>query len=77
MNSSEFSFFLPPLAAHIARIIAEKHEWDEETALERLMESDLYSMLENLETEVWHYSPLMLAMIFDSEMEGRLEFPEV
>ena len=52
MNSSEFSFFLPPLAAHIARIIAEKHEWDEETALERLMESDLYSMLENPETEV-------------------------
>ena len=41
------------------------------------MESDLYSMLENPETEVWHYSPLMLAMIFDSEMEGRLEFPEV
>lgn len=77
MNSSVFSFFLPPLTAHVARIIAERHGWDEEKAFERLVESGLYSMLEDPETEVWHYSPLMLAMIFDSECEGRLELPEV
>lgn len=77
MNGSEFSFFLPPLTAHVARIIAERRGWDEETAFERLVESELYSMLEDPETEVWHYSPLMLAMMFDSECEGRLELPEV
>ncbi len=77
MNGSEFSFFLPPLTAHVARIIAERHGWDEETAFERLVESDLYALLEEPKTEVWHYSPLMLAMMFDSECEGHLEFPEV
>ncbi len=77
MNDSEFSFFLPPLTAHVTRIIAERHGWDEETAFERLIGSDLYSMLEDPETEVWHYSPHMLAMIFNSEIEGHLEIPEV
>ena len=77
MNGSEFSFFLPPLTAHVARIIAERHGWDEETAFEGLVESDLYALLEEPKTEVWHYSPLMLAMMFDSECEGHLEFPEV
>ncbi len=77
MNSSQFSFFLPLLTAHVTRIIAERHGWDEETAFERFVESDLYALLENPDTEIWHYSPLMLAMMFDTEAEGRLEFPEV
>lgn len=77
LNASQLPFFLPPITAQVTRTIAERHGWDEDTAFERLVESDLYGLLEDPETEIWRYSPLILSMMFDAETNFGQEFPDV
>ena len=77
MNRPQLSFFLPLITAQVTRIISERREWDEDTAFERLVESDLYTLLEDPETGMWRYSPLLLAMMFDAETDFGQEFPDV
>ena len=77
LNASQLSFFLPLITAQVTRIIAERRGWDEDTAFERLVESDLYGLLEDPGMGMWRYSPLLLAMMFDAETDFGQEFPDV
>ena len=77
MNGAQFSFFLPLITAQVTRIISERRGWNVDTAFERLVESDLYGLLEDPETGMWRYSPLLLAMMFDAETDFGQEFPDV
>lgn len=77
MNGPQFSFFLPLITAQVTRIISERRGWNVDTAFERLVESDLYGLLEDPETGMWRYSPLLLAMMFDAETDFGQEFPDV
>ena len=54
----------------------ELNSWDEDRALTEFAKSEVYSFLENEESKVWHYSPLMLAILFNDEKNGNLVFPE-
>ena len=77
LNASQLSFFLPLITVQVTRIISERRGWSEDTAFERLVESDLYAQLEDPETGMWRYSPLLLAMMFDAETDLGQEFPDV
>lgn len=77
MNASQLPFFLPLITAQVTRIIAERRGCDEDTAFERFVESDLYGLLEDPETGIWRYSPLLLSMMFDAEKDFGHEFPDV
>lgn len=39
--------------------------------------SELYKAHKKEETKVWQYSSEMIVELFDKEMNGKLEFPEV
>lgn len=41
------------------------------------MKSIVYDRLQNEATEVWHFSPFLLADLFEDEQNGSLVWPEV
>ncbi len=77
MNERSYETLLYSITANVVAKIMELNDWPENKALERFVESKLYSYLEREETKVWHYSALMLAQLFNEEREGRLVLPEV
>ena len=77
MNNNEFSLLLAGKIASTAKLLMEQFNWDEDYALKRFAESKLYSFIENQQSKVWYYSPLMLAQLFSDERAGQLAFPEV
>lgn len=55
----------------------EKYGLDENKAMALFHKSEVYKALENEDTKVWQYSSDMIVELFDREMNGKLEFPEV
>lgn len=57
--------------------MVERNGWDENTAIDRFMRSAVYDRLQNEATKVWHFSPFLLADLFEDEQNGSLVWPEV
>ena len=77
MNDRSFETLLYSITANAVAKIMALNAWEENMAMERFVQSKLYSYLEREETKVWQYSSLMLAQLFNEERAGRLSLPEV
>jgi len=77
MNAEKFAAMLFLLVPQVVHLIAEQHSLSEEEAVKRFYDSRLYALLEDEQTKLWHYSPLMLFTMYDEETKtGEITFPE-
>jgi len=61
----------------VVAIIVKNHGLSETEATEALYNSKLYSLLEDEETKLWHYSAETLYKMYDEEVNtGKITFPE-
>lgn len=79
MKDKEISFeiLLYDITSKVVAYIIEIKKWDENTALEKFIQSNTYSLLEDEQTKIWQKSPLMIAQLFIDECLGNIEFFEV
>ena len=77
MNERIYEILLYKITANVILKIMELNNWSENETIERFMSSKLYSLLEEENTKMWHYSSLMLAQLFIDEQNGKLSLPEV
>ncbi len=77
MDQNKFLAILPIITAALADKIAKAYNLDENSAIEKLYTTKLYSYLENEETKVWQYSVEKIFDLYRQEVEtGSLELPE-
>ena len=67
MGQEQFAAIMPFICADLVGMIAQKEEIPESQAISKLYNSDLYAMLEQEETKLWHYSTDMLYSLFSQE----------
>lgn len=78
MNPSQFAAIMPYISADLVGMIAEKENISENAAITKLYNSELYAILEQKDTKVWHYSTHMLySLLKQEETTGKIEFPDV
>jgi len=76
MDRNQFELVLQTISTGLVAKIIEDANLDENTAIEKLYTSKLYSALEKEETKVWHHSVMKLYEIWDKEMRtGKLVLP--
>ena len=65
------------LIPQIIELIANKESLDDNAALNAFYQSKTYELLSDENTKLWHYSPLTLYSIWESEHKtGNLVLPE-
>jgi hypothetical protein len=75
--SQIFESILPLKVEGIVEQLIEQRKMPLQEALEYLYSSQLYALLEQEDTKMWHYSPQMLLHLLDEEKEtGILTLPE-
>lgn len=78
MNPSQFAAIMPYISADLVGMIVEKENISENAAITKLYNSELYAILEQEDTKVWHYSTHMLySLLKQEETTGKIEFPDV
>ena len=60
MDPNQFAAIMPYISADLVGMIAEKENISENAAITKLYNSELYAILEQEDTKVWHYSTHML-----------------
>lgn len=55
MNPNQFAAIMPYISADLVEMIAEKENISENAAITKLFNSELYAILEQEDTKVWHY----------------------
>lgn len=77
MNDEKFTAVMGMLVEQVVHLITENYEYDELTASNVFYNSEVYALLEQEETKLWHFSPLTLFNMFDEEQKtGRFTLPE-
>lgn len=77
MGAEQFSAIMGLLVPQIVRLITDHGPYDELAASKAFYASQVYALLEQEETKLWHFSPLTLFTMFDEEQKtGRFELPE-
>ncbi len=77
MKANEFEMILQTISTGLVAKIIIETGLNEDTAIEKLYSSELYSFLEKEDTDVWHYSVPKLYELWEQEMNtGRLVLPE-
>jgi hypothetical protein len=77
METNQFELVLQTISAGLVGKIITETGIDEDTAMEKLYSSVLYSTLENEGTKVWHYSVPKLYELWEKEAKtGQLVLPE-
>lgn len=77
MGAEQFSAIMGLLVQQVVHLIADNGPYDELTASKAFYASQVYALLEQEETKLWHFSPLTLFHLFDEEQKtGRFELPE-
>lgn len=77
MNDEKFTAVMGVLVEQVVHLITENYEYDELTASNVFYNSEVYALLEQEETKLWHFSPLTLFNMFDEEQKtGRFTLPE-
>jgi len=67
MENKIFEVVLQTISIGLVEKIMIETEIDEDSAMEALYSSELYSALEKEETKMWHYSISMLYKLFKEE----------
>ena len=76
METNEFEIVLQTISTGLINKILSETTLEEDTAMEKLYSSKLYTTLEKEETKVWHYSVSKLYELFKEENEtGKLTLP--
>ena len=75
MNQKEFECIKRDLTDGVVADIMEKRGLSENDAIRVFMNSEVYDGLQNMETEVWHFSVKAISGLFDDEMNGNLVWP--
>ncbi len=77
MNDEKFTAVMGMLVEQVVHLITENYAYDELTASNAFYNSEVYALLEQEETKLWHFSPLTLFNMFDEEQKtGRFTLPE-
>lgn len=77
MTDKKFEAILTFLVPQVVQLIHERYPLDEITASREFYESQVYALLEQEDTKLWHFSPLTLFNMFDEERRtGSFELPE-
>ena len=77
MEKKKFEVVLILLVPQIIQLIVENLSCDEITASKELYSSEVYSLLEQEDTKIWHFSPLTLFNMYQEEKStGSISFPE-
>ncbi|MBR3976123.1 MAG: hypothetical protein IKJ88_09725 [Clostridia bacterium] len=77
MEQKKFEAMLILIVPEVVGLIIRNHGGDEVTAAKAFYESEVYSLLEQEETKLWHLSPLTLFNMYDEEKNtGCITFPE-
>lgn len=77
MNDEKFTAVMGVLVEQVVHPITENYEYDELTASNVFYNSEVYALLEQEETKLWHFSPLTLFNMFDEKQKtGRFTLPE-
>ena len=74
MADKKFEAILTILVPQVVQLICENYPVDESR---EFYESKVYSLLEQEDTKLWHFSPLTLFNMYDEEKKtGNFEIPE-
>ena len=77
MDQKTFEAIVTLLVPQVIDLIVKNYSLDEISATKAFYESKLYSVLEEEDTKVWHFSPLTLFCLCDEEKRtGKITFPE-
>ncbi|MBR6801779.1 MAG: hypothetical protein IKM61_08515 [Eubacteriaceae bacterium] len=77
MEKQKFETILIFIVPEIIKLIVENYPYDEVMASKKFYESEVYSVLADEETKLWHLSPLTIYNMFDEETKtGKISFPE-
>ena len=77
MEQKKFEAMLVLIVPKVIGLIVENYELDEVTAAISFYESNVYSLLEQEATKLWHFSPLTLFNMYHEERKtGIITFPE-
>ena len=77
MGAEKFGAVMGVLVEQIVYLITENYAYDELTASNEFYSPEVYALLEQEETKLWHFSPLALFSLFDEEKKtGSFELPE-
>lgn len=79
MNPNQFAAIMPYISADLVGMIAEKENISENAAITKLYNSELYAILEQEDTKVWHYNSthMLYSLLEQEEKTGKIEFPDV
>ena len=77
MNDEKFTAVMGVLVEQVVHLITENYAYDDLTASNAFYNSEVYALLEQEETKLWHFSTLTLFNMFDEEQKtGRFTLPE-
>ena len=77
MDKKKFEAMLVLIVPMVIGMIAECYGIDEITASKKFYDSKVYSLLEQEDTKLWHFSHLTLFHMYDEEVRtGNVIFPE-
>ena len=77
METNNFDIVLQVISTGLVEKIITETGLNEDEAMEKLYSSALYSMLEDEEMKVWHYSVTLLYELYKEEITtGKLTLPE-
>lgn len=77
MRQEQFTAMMSYISNDLVAMISERNNIPPQDAIEILYSSKLYSLLENEDTKLWHYSTKMLYTMFSEEQKsGKITFPD-
>ena len=77
MSSEKFCAVIGLIVPEVVHLIKENYPYDEVRATEEFYRSQVYALLEQEETKLWHFSPLTIFQMFDEEKKnGSFVIPE-
>lgn len=77
MNDNQFSAMLAIIVPPIIEQIIKNSNVDENKAISKFYQSELYKELADEKSKLWHYSPLTLYTMYQDELlTGSYDYPE-
>ena len=77
MEQKKFEAILVLIVPQIIHLIIENYNQSEIEASKAFYESEVYALLEQEDTKLWHFSPLTIYNMYDEELKvGQISFPE-
>lgn len=77
MNANQFSAMLAVIVPQIVEQITKNSNIDDDQAIFKFYQSNLYRELSDEKTKLWHYSPLTLYTMYQDELlTGSYDYPE-